>query len=79
MKKAIRAIRAMKAIQGNSGNQSNQGNQDNQNNLNYNKFKLSVNLDLPSLSDDLVYSYTRTKGIVRKVLLLWLFLVSEMK
>ena len=38
----------------NQGNQGNQGYQANQDNVNYPKCKLSVNSDLPSLSDDFV-------------------------
>ena len=41
---------------GNQDNQGNQGNQGNSDNLNYHKYKLSVNSDLLSLSDDLVSS-----------------------
>ena len=38
----------------NQGNQGNQGYQANQDNVNYPKCKLSVNSDLPWLSDDLI-------------------------
>ena len=41
--------------QGNTGNQGNLGNQGNIGNLNYHESKLSVILDLPSLSNDLVH------------------------
>ena len=43
--------------QGNTGNQGNLGNQGNIGNLNYHESKLSVILDLPSISNDLVHEW----------------------
>ena len=51
---AIGEIMAIRGNQGNKGNQGNQSNHGTEDNLNYNKSKLSVNSDLPSLSAYLV-------------------------